>query len=941
MASSHQGSHFPNFEIHTSPNMEIHTSNTMSTFVPSSFPYTQQLNTTPSQPKSLGQTVPEIHCHSGTSTPVTESSSSAVIVSGTFDHNFNTFNSNNSLTADSLLISSSSSSSIPSRSNSMDHHCNIEIVASPTGNFRPFSTVPNSQKSPSTIPRTSSFTRRTRSSNDILLSSPTAYCCVSCQPTSPHYSNINRSTNHQRSIERMTSSRQHHWISRDYVFPIQSDQHHHVINSTAQMADEKIEQISAGFELPPAVDNPSPSTHLIDSSENCCSLRTFIINRSNDDFAVDGKVLDVPNSTTESGTIPFSPLSLSHLPPFPSTNTSEKAEPALKPNDSLRPTPSFDLDDSSQMGYSKFPINKSPENRDVMDLDSTFDLYVSDIKISNGFLLCLSSDLLNHSIFQFLEVRDIYRLSSTCQSFYYRIYNQTLPFYQYNRNNTSLTDTVSFPNSDSNWDLWNGEHSLHYNHHFLQLSPSQFLDRDVSFFDPFHESDKDCCSQNSSVHEIEGACLTEQQKSMESNDKGKSLPGQNSRQMFSCHHLLLSGWWNSTTPQIDSRLTQLFSKSNLQTIKVDASFYDCLCQSCKNVRGHLSVGQDSTSESTLQNSQKTSEVESSEFLGEASPTADGTNIEANPPREPLNPPYPRPSDPQLMPSPLFLGNSSEARFLDQNVYPFSLTSSPLSRSRTQQDTTPPTPLVRRASSDFSDTGERYFRRLSQIFPTVRQNRENQGPNNAGYSLRSSTNTAIRRNNSSNTSYHLLPFHVDDRLEFHQQSPSFSPNRRLRRTITRFGFFQNSEVDQSDININPLDEHLRGAIISDLSSSIQNTTEDESRKNQKYIDDMVIAKHHAAARFFWIVRLMFLSRNTLQSIDFGTPSETYQTICDDSSTLPDFPLNLRYLDQRFVFPNLKHLRFGYTIDCRFIVPIVDFCKYPILKEIEILRYDLSV
>lgn len=104
--------------------------------------------------------------------------------------------------------------------------------------------------------------------------------------------------------------------------------------------------------------------------------------------------------------------------------------------------------------------------------------------------------------------------------------------------------------------------------------------------------------------------------------------------------------------------------------------------------------------------------------------------------------------------------------------------------------------------------------------------------------------------------------------------------------------------------------------------------------------LMVAKRHACARFLWILRLMLLSRDTVEEINFDGSLPHIQTMSDHASTIPELPLDLKALARHYCFPRLRKLRFGVAIDCRFIVPLLDFCRYPVLRDVEILGLHLQ-
>lgn len=274
-------------------------------------------------------------------------------------------------------------------------------------------------------------------------------------------------------------------------------------------------------------------------------------------------------------------------------------------------------------------------------------------------------------------------------------------------------------------------------------------------------------------------------------------------------------------------------------------------------------------------------------------------------QSPANP-TPRISDSNELVRPPFLGDPPNP------ISPFSLMS-----VRSLQTAPASLTPVRQTSSSFSRSSDdpsdrRSLRRNSQVF-----------------SLRNDDRIIAQIDEPPTDE--ISPQSLDDQI-----SSNLSPERRLRRLPAfnrRRGLLSTDDTD--DDTLSNIPNILIATQQSDSQLTHHDETDEELNRYDQLLQKIQIAKRHAFARFFWIFRLMLLSRNSLQSVDFGTPHFGYQTICDEGSTLPDFPLNLRFLDQHFAFPHLQRLRFGITIDCRYIVPIVDFCEYPRLKDVEIL------
>lgn len=97
----------------------------------------------------------------------------------------------------------------------------------------------------------------------------------------------------------------------------------------------------------------------------------------------------------------------------------------------------------------------------------------------------------------------------------------------------------------------------------------------------------------------------------------------------------------------------------------------------------------------------------------------------------------------------------------------------------------------------------------------------------------------------------------------------------------------------------------------------------------------IAKRHACDRFLWVLRLMCACRRTVKRADFSNLPKMLQPALDGREHAPHLPVKLDALSERLHFPCLRKLYFGSAIDCRLIVPLLDFCSYPQLKEVTLL------
>lgn len=93
-----------------------------------------------------------------------------------------------------------------------------------------------------------------------------------------------------------------------------------------------------------------------------------------------------------------------------------------------------------------------------------------------------------------------------------------------------------------------------------------------------------------------------------------------------------------------------------------------------------------------------------------------------------------------------------------------------------------------------------------------------------------------------------------------------------------------------------------------------------------------AKQHARHRFLWALCLACSCRARLERAAFSAMPGLLSTICDNGDESPKFLFNFNGLPNRLEFPCLLKISFGNTLDCRLIVPLLDFAGYPKLKEV---------
>lgn len=181
------------------------------------------------------------------------------------------------------------------------------------------------------------------------------------------------------------------------------------------------------------------------------------------------------------------------------------------------------------------------------------------------------------------------------------------------------------------------------------------------------------------------------------------------------------------------------------------------------------------------------------------------------------------------------------------------------------------------------------------------------------------------------------------------SPGRTPYRRTRsaegrgpednRRTTEEDLSSPPGVDNNTVTLSPTNNN--GQTVSSFSTSLQvfsgGASSTSNSPNAVPNKSATVAKKHAVARIFWLFRLLISQRSSIKYFDFCTPPSECRT-CDEEP--PPFPLPLRRLQGTIQFPHLEHLRFGKAIDCRYVVPFIDFSEFAKLRQLEILGLTMS-
>ena len=97
----------------------------------------------------------------------------------------------------------------------------------------------------------------------------------------------------------------------------------------------------------------------------------------------------------------------------------------------------------------------------------------------------------------------------------------------------------------------------------------------------------------------------------------------------------------------------------------------------------------------------------------------------------------------------------------------------------------------------------------------------------------------------------------------------------------------------------------------------------------------IAKLHAFDRLSLVYQVAIRNRATLETLDMEEVPLDLTFGFNEDSAVPE--LNIDFVDEssnRFSFDKLRSVCYGRTVDCRHIVPFLDFCSFPMLTRLEI-------